>query len=467
MRANATPGSRFSGRSIRFRVALATTTVVAITLAIGAVVLVLLLRQLLIAGLDSSQTARAVDLTSQARTGLLRGSIPGTAADTSLVQVVSSNGDVVASTPNVSGESPILSKLPPTRLRIALTISDAPLDTGAPFRVIAEPVTLPQGKGWIYVASSLDQVDAAVNQLTTLFIVAIPLGILIIGAIAWLAVRQSLRPVESIRRRAAAITSADLSQRVPIPSGSDEIAHLATTMNDMLARIERAAKRQRQFVGDASHELRSPLAALQIQLDVALSQSIQRDGSADLVAMRDQVGRMTMLIEDLLFLATSSEPAPMVLPARVDLDELVFEEANRLRALGGPTVATKVLNAIRVKGSFRDLSRMLRNLGDNAHDHAESMIEIILKADDGYAEIIVGDDGGGIAESDRERIFERFSRLDDSRVRDTRGGGSGLGLAISRQIAESSGGTIAVRSRTDGSRGTEFVVQLPLEIETA
>ncbi len=456
---------RLFASSIRFRVTLATTTVVSITLATGAVVLVILLRQLLIGGLDSSQTARAIELASQARSGLVTGTIPGSAVDTSLAQVVSANGVVVASTSNISGESPILSSFPRARGRIALTISDAPLDTGAPFRVIAEPVSLPEGQGWIYVASSLGQVDAAVNQLTTLFIVAIPVVIIVIAAIGWLAVRQSLRPVEGIRRRAAAITSADLSQRVPIPSGSDEIAHLATTMNDMLSRIEHAAKRQREFVGDASHELRSPLAALQLQLDVALSQPNPYDSSGDLVAMREQVGRMTMLIDDLLFLAASSEPSPLVLPARVDLDELVFAEATRLRGLGGPTVSTKVLSAIRVNGSFRDLSRMLRNLGDNAHDHAESSIEITLERNDGFAEIIVVDDGGGIDEADRERIFARFSRLDDSRVRDTRGGGSGLGLAISRRIAESSGGTLSARIRSDGRHGAEFIVQLPLDVD--
>ncbi|MES2092293.1 MAG: ATP-binding protein [Actinomycetota bacterium] len=383
---------RLFASSIRFRVTLATTTVVTITLATGAVVLVILLRQLLIGGLDSSQTARAIELSSQARTGLVTGTIPGSAVDTSLVLVVSSNGVVVASTSNISGESPILSSFPLARGRIALTISDAPLDTGAPFRVIAEPVSLPQGQGWIYVASSLGQVDTAVNQLTTLFLVAIPVAILLIAAIGWLAVRQSLRPVESIRRRAAAITSADLSQRVPIPSGSDEIAHLATTMNDMLSRIEHAAKRQREFMG---MHLTSYAARLPPYNSRWMSRCLNR-----------------------------------------------------------------------MNGSFRDLSRMLRNLGDNAHDHAESSIEMTLARNDGYAEIIVVDDGGGIGEADRERIFARFSRLDDSRVRDTRGGGSGLGLAISRRIAESSGGTLTARIRSDGRRGAEFVVQLPFNVDT-
>lgn len=455
-------GFQFSRRSIRLRVTVATATVVALTLAAVGIAVVLLLQQLLISGLDGSQTARAVELSSQISSGTLRGTIPGSAADTSLAQVVSSTGQVIASTANLSGESPILSRPPTARTRTTLSIFDTPLDSGAPFRLVAEPVKLPDGNGWIYVASSLGQIDAAVTQLRTLFLVAIPVVVFLIGSISWLAVRQSLRPVESIRRRAAAITSADLSQRVPIPFGTDEIAHLAATMNDMLARIERSTIRQRQFVGDASHELRSPLAALQIQLDVALLEKQSGKNSLALGEMREQVARMTMLIEDLLFLANSNERSPMTHPARVDLDEIVFEEARRLRTMGGPTVSVRVLNAVRVQGSSRDLSRMLRNIGDNAHDHADSAIKIILKVNGAFAEIHIVDDGGGINEADREKIFARFSRLDDSRVRDTRGGGSGLGLSIARQIAESAGGTIAVQSRTDNGRGTEFVVQLPL-----
>ncbi len=460
------PRIRISGRSIHVRVTLATALVVAVTLATGGAALVILLHQLLVAGIDSAQMARAHDLSGQAQSGALTGTIPGTTGDTSLVQIVSSNGAVVASTSNVAGESAILAAPPSSRAAVALTIAESPLDTGSNYRLVASPVNLPSGPGWIYVASSLGQIDAAVNQLRTLFLIALPVVVVIISVIAWFAVRLSLRPVETIRRRAAAITAADLSQRVPIPAGGDEISLLATTMNDMLGRIERAARRQRQFVGDASHELRSPLAALQIQLDVALSEVDSGEVRTELTAAREQVARMTMLIDDLLFLASSTEPTPMVLPAEVDLDELVFAEADRLRELGGPTVSAKVLRAIRVRGSSRDLARMLRNLGDNAHDHAGSAIEISLNATNTTAEIVVRDDGSGIEEADRERIFARFSRLDDSRVRDTRGGGSGLGLSIARQIAESAYGTIRVRDPADGGPGIEFVVRLPVVVAT-
>ena len=169
-----------------------------------------------------------------------------------------------------------------------------------------------------------------------------------------------------------------------------------------------------------------------------------------------------MLIEDLLFLAKSTEVRPRVLSALVDLDEIVFEEAVRLRALGGPEVVTCVLSAQRVEGSYRDISRMVRNIGDNAHDHAKAKICISLQADGAFADLVVTDDGAGVAQSDREQIFSRFSRLDGSRVRDSRGGGSGLGLSIARQIAESAAGSLFVRDRSDGHEGAEFVIRLPI-----
>jgi signal transduction histidine kinase len=452
---------RLSG-NIRNRVTVATALVVGIALVMAGATLLIILQQLLVAGVDNALSSRARDLSVQSESATITGTISGTAGDTSLVQIVSSNGTVIASTSNVAGEAPILQSHPALRATATTTVSDSPLDTGTEFRVLAEPITLPDGPGWIYVASSLGQVTAAVNQVRSLFLAGLPVVLVVIAAIAWLSVRQSLKPVESIRRRAAEITAADLSQRVPVPRGSDEIAHLAQTVNDLLGRIEQAAIRQQQFVGDASHELRSPLAALQIQIDVALANAKGSDLAAELAPMSGQVNRMTMLIEDLLFLAKSTETRPMVLPALVDLDEIVFEEAARLRALGGPEIVTSVLSAQRVRGSFRDISRMMRNVGDNAHDHAKAKICLSLRVANTVAEIVVSDDGAGVAQSDQERIFSRFSRLDGSRVRDSRGGGSGLGLSIARQIAESAAGSLSVRDRSDGKEGAEFVIRLPV-----
>jgi signal transduction histidine kinase len=233
-------------------------------------------------------------------------------------------------------------------------------------------------------------------------------------------------------------------------------------MNAMLARLESAATRQQQFIGDASHELRGPLTALQTQIDVAIAHPSDPETSQVLPKIRQQVTRMTMLIEDLLFLARSTETTRMVLPAPVDLDEVVLTEVNRLRDLGDLTVQVDSLHAARVQGSFRDLTRMLRNLGDNAYDHAASTISFVLTTDRDTAEITVTDDGPGIAVEDREKIFDRFSRLDDARTRNTRGGGSGLGLSIARDVAKTSGGTLSVYGRPDGEQGAVFLVRIPL-----
>jgi signal transduction histidine kinase len=279
----------------------------------------------------------------------------------------------------------------------------------------------------------------------------------------WRAVGQVLRPVDEIRKRASVIGGADLSQRVPVPNSTDEISRLAVTMNEMLQRLEASARRQRQFVGDASHELRSPLAALRAQVDVALAHPEDPGSAQVLGSVQDQVARMSTLVDDLLFLARSAENAPTSVAGTVDLDELVLGEVHRLREAGGPIVELVGVRAARVSGSERDLARMLRNLTENAREHANSAVSLQLTLTDEFAEIVVIDDGSGIREEDRERVFERFTRLDDARTRSARGGGAGVGLSIARQVARDHGGSIVVTGRQDGASGAAFVIRLPVE----
>jgi signal transduction histidine kinase len=323
-------------------------------------------------------------------------------------------------------------------------------------------VQLKTGQGWVYVATSLAQVNAAVGSLTTLFALGLPLVLFIVALAMWRAVGQVLRPVDEIRRRASVIGGADLSQRVPVPHSTDEIATLAVTMNEMLQRLELSARRQRQFVGDASHELRSPLAALRAQVDVALAHPEDPGSAGVLDSVQDQVARMSTLVDDLLFLARSAESAPVSVAGIVDLDELLLGEVQRLREAGGPAVELVGVRAARVNGSERDLARMLRNLTENAREHASSEVALQLRLTDDLAEIVVIDDGAGIREEDRERVFERFTRLDDARARNARGGGAGVGLSIARQVARDHGGSIVVTSRPDGASGAAFVVRLPV-----
>ncbi len=452
---------------IRARVTALATLIVAATLVLSGVALATLVHNSLIDDLDTTLLSRAQGVAALVSAGGVSGTIPSTANQNSLVQVIDSKGSVIAATANMrDGETtfddPVLAHPPTERQTMFSTLTDAPLDEGTgEFRILANPVTLPTGPGWIYVASPLAQADAAIASLSTLFAIGLPLVLLVVAFAVWLAVTNALKPVQQIRVRASTISAEDLTQRVPVPRRRDEIAHLAETMNEMLDRLESAAIRQNQFIGDASHELRSPLAALRAQVEVALANPDPVEANRTLEVVHDQVLRMSVLTNDLLFLARNLEAAPGAFSTTVDLDELVLAEVGRLRDLDGPTISLGGLDAARVHGSQRDLERVLRNLTDNARNHAHSLIRISLSNENGVAELTVENDGVGIAVADRERLFERFTRQDDSRVRSLTGGGFGLGLAIARQVVVAHGGTLAIHDRADGQSGVAFRIRIP------
>ncbi|MEO6944282.1 MAG: HAMP domain-containing sensor histidine kinase, partial [Lacisediminihabitans sp.] len=420
-------------------------------------------------GIDTTLGSRADQVVALSTTAAgLHGTIPATAQQSSLVQVIDLNGAVVAATANMRGDDgeggydgPVLPHPPASNRATISTITDSPLDIGGSFRVLAKPVTLENGPGWVYVATSLAPVHAATNTVVVLFAIGLPLVLIIVGFTVWRAVTGALKPVDRIRKEAAAISAVDLTRRVPVPPSKDEIAKLAEAMNQMLDRLEAAAIRQNQFIGDASHELRSPLTALRAQVEVALAHPNLDESERVLRTVRDQVTRMTMLTEDLLFLARSTEAVPIAVSTAVDLDELVMAEIQRLREHGGPTITLVHMDAARTTGSGRDLARALRNLTDNARDHAHTEVRVSLMVHNAVAEITVTDDGSGIPEEDHEHLFERFTRLDDARTRNLTGGGFGLGLAIARQIALSHGGTRTAHDRTDGKPGAEFLLRIP------
>jgi signal transduction histidine kinase len=450
---------------IRARVTLAASVVVALMLLGSGAALVLLLHQSLVRNLDDAATNRARTVAGMVTAGTLGTTVPNSGEESSLVQVVNQAGSVIAATGNVEGQAPILAT--PPRHSWSLTLDRLPVGTG-PFRVIAEPVPLGSGSGfgsgsgWVYVATSLAQVDAAVGSLIVLFAVGLPLVLTVLAWVIWRTVGQVIRPVDAIRRQASVIGVDDLSQRVPVPRGNDEITSLAITVNEMLQRLETAAVRQGQFVADASHELRSPLAALRTQVDVALAHPEDPRPRFTLERVQEEVARMSTLIDDLLFLARSTERAPRHAAKQVDLDELLLAEAHRLRESAGVKVDLAGVQAARINGSERDLARMLRNLGDNAREHAASTVSLRLTADRGIARITVADDGPGIEPESRFRVFERFTRLDGARHRPAHGSGAGLGLAIAQQILLNHGGGISVADREDGRSGAVFIAQLPL-----
>lgn len=309
----------------------------------------------------------------------------------------------------------------------------------------------------VHAGASLTARDDAVGTAAVAMLIGLPVLLVVVGGVTWLVTRRALRPVEGIRSEMAAITaSADLSRRVPEPATHDEVARLARTTNETLAALEAAVERQRRFVADASHELRSPIASLRTQLEVG-------DAHPELLdvpgAVADTV-RLQRLAADLLLLARlDAGETPGA--GRLDLAALVREEVSQ-RATDRVPVASELPDpadaAAEVAGSRGQLARVLGNLLDNAQRHARASVRVsVTRGADGRVVLGVADDGSGVPEAERERIFARFVRLDDARSRDD--GGAGLGLAIARDVAERHGGTLTVGTSPAG--GALFELRLP------
>ncbi|WP_329519319.1 sensor histidine kinase [Spirillospora sp. NBC_01491] len=324
------------------------------------------------------------------------------------------------------------------------------------YRFAALRVTTPAGETvTVYAGADLESAHAAVGTVTRAMLIGLPLLLAVVAGVTWLVTRRALRPVAAIRTELAEITAAgDLARRVPEPRTRDEVAHLAATTNATLSALERSVARQRGFVADASHELRSPIASLRTQLEVAAA----HPELLDLDGLVDDVVRLQHLAADLLLLARLDAGDRPLTGEPVSLAELVREEAAR-RAGARVPVETDVAASPRVVGSRGRLSRVLGNLLDNAQRHAATVVRITLAEENGQAVVRVTDDGPGVPAADRERIFERFVRLDDARSRDE--GGAGLGLAIARDLVRAHGGTLVSGETPEG--GALFEVRLPIE----
>lgn len=324
------------------------------------------------------------------------------------------------------------------------------------------PVSGPAGTGEILAFSPLDDVRNSVRALRTGLWFAVPLLAAAMGMLAWMVTGRALRPVEAIARRADEISTSNLHERVPEPRTGDEVDHLARTVNAMLARLEAGADRQRRFVSDASHELRSPVAAIRAQVEVAM-RSPGSDWNAVGTIVLGESERLERLIDDLLALARASEAGAGAVgsvgggagPA-TDVRDVVTTEAGRHRRV---PVRVEADRSATVSVPERDLERVVRHLLDNATRHARSAATISLDVvgpGDRVA-VVVDDDGDGIPEDQRERVLERFTRLDEARSRDA--GGAGLGLAVVDELVRSAGGTLTLGVAPAG--GARVAVELP------
>ncbi|WP_329040674.1 HAMP domain-containing histidine kinase [Streptomyces sp. NBC_00178] len=306
----------------------------------------------------------------------------------------------------------------------------------------------------VHAGAPLAAEQEAVDSVRDSMLTGLPVVLLTVAGVTWLVTRRALRPVEGIRRELAAITaSEDLGRRVPEPDSRDEVARLARTTNETLTVLEASVDRQRRFVADASHELRSPIASLRTQLEVGAAHPELLDVPG---AVADTV-RLQTLAADLLLLArldAGERPGSAV----VDLGALVREVVSRRTGDRiAPAVSVREEGGLDVTGSRGQLARVVGNLLDNAERHAVRSVAVSVRADRGGVAVEVTDDGAGVPPGERDRIFERFVRLDDARSRDD--GGAGLGLAIARDVAARHGGTLTAGPAPEG--GARFTLRLP------
>jgi heavy metal sensor kinase len=367
-----------------------------------------------------------------------------------LVQLLATDGTVVSSTPKTPAAldaAAIRSVVAGHALKA--TRDDLPrLEDD--WRLLAVPARVDGARGVLVIGRSLRGRDEALQGLRTEFLVAAPAALLLAIVAGYLLAAASLRPVEAMRRRAAAITASTPGSRLPVPPSRDEVSRLAQTLNDMLARLEAAFEHERRFLADASHELRTPLALLRTELELALRRPRSRDElELALRSAADETERLTRLAEDLLLIARADQGSLPIRREHVSARDLLFDVAERFAvhaSEAGREVAVEpgddaVLDADPVR-----LEQALGNLVENALTHGRGRVALAAVVRSDRVELHVRDEGDGFPPEFAERAFDRFSRADDARSP----GGTGLGLAIVELIASAHGGTAQVGNRDGG-----------------
>ncbi|MFG1920569.1 ATP-binding protein [Cryptosporangium sp. NPDC048952] len=446
-------------------VALATAAVV-VALAVSTVVLVVVLKSSLERALDAAARQTGEDVAALVTTDSLPNPIP--AGGTTVVQVIDANGAVLAVS---SGADRLVPMLPKDELALVKRDQER-YEPGYRFGVkdVVRVVAVSAGDKTVLVAIPAGEVHESVRVVRVGLLSGYAVLLVLLVVLAWRMVGAALSPVEALRRGAEAIASGGASPprsdsgRLPLPRAQDEIYRLAVTLNTMLGRLDAVRARQRAFVADAAHELRSPLASLRTQIEVAEVTSVPAE-PADLLA---DVERLTRLVDDLLLLARMDDaPAgghPAARRPAEPVEMAVVVDAAVGRSAGARVPVERVdrpgaASAV-VEGDEDALTRVVTNLVENAARYAETRVEVRVGAADGRAWLQVVDDGPGIPAADRERVFARFTRRDDARDRDS--GGAGLGLAIAREIVRRHGGTIALSDASP--HGLVATVRIPLSL---
>jgi len=441
-------------RSIRFRVTAIATLGVAAVLVAGGAALVLLQRSALIATLDQTIAQRADDIVALAETGAVLPDELAASAEEGFAQLVGNDGTVLASTTNLSGSPALPLEVDPGSSENPRTTAVREVDDDV-FRVLSRQVP---GVGVLHVGTTYDVVAESAAALASALVLIVPVLVAAMGVIVWWLVGRTLQPVENMRLEVAEIGATDLGRRVPPPGTKDEIDRLAATMNEMLARLQTSIGRQQSFVADASHELRGPLTRIRAELEVDLADSADPVQRSILGGLLEEVVGLQHMVEDLLFLARADAGAAPNAFRGLDLDDLVLKEARRIQSHRRVEVDLSAVSGAHVLGDAGQLTRAIGNILDNAERHAKTRIDLKLDESGDVAVLVIGDDGPGISDQDSERVFERFTRLDEARTAGI--GGTGLGLAISREIIERHDGSVTLLP-SDG-QGARFEVRIPL-----
>ncbi|GGN92199.1 two-component sensor histidine kinase [Actinoplanes lobatus] len=438
--------------SLRARLLLVSLAGLVFGLSAGAVLLIAVLGYAQVRSVQSEAMATARGVAALVDQGALPNPIPVTPGVQ--VQVIDDDNRVLASSATADDLTPMLGAAELAHLRDGegRQIPGYLIHDQGEARVVQLTAGPPTAPVRILVARSIDHVTQNLHILRITLLILFPLLAALLAAGLWRALGAALRPVDALRAGAEEITGGTRAGRLPVPDSRDEVHRLAVTLNDMLHRLDAARARQRAFVADAAHELRSPLTNIRTELEVAQHLPDDTDWPALTDDLLADVQRLSRLVDDLLLLARSDEGVPATRLEEIDLAQFVGEAALRYpdveyRDPGTPLPTLAEPDA---------LARVVTNLLDNAERHKREKVTVSVSAGGGHLLIVVTDDGPGIPEHDRERVFQRFTRLDDARARDA--GGSGLGLAIVRELVRRHRGSVTLG---DNHPGLRVEVRLP------
>lgn len=413
--------------------------------------------------INQNLRSRAADVSAlvrQADSGLAQaGQSPLARRAESFAQIIDQHGRILDATTQVQGRSLLTD--PQLRAARARTVIVAGTVGGESARLLATPARAQDQRLVVVVGATLGDRADALQRLGTLLLLGGPIAVLLASLAGYGLAAAALRPVDSMRRRASQISASEPGRRLPVPPADDEIRRLGMTLNDMLARLERAFEHERRFVADASHELRTPLAILKAELELA-----QREGRSEgdmrgaLRSASEETDRLIRLAEDLLVIARADQGRLPVRAEQVDLRELVERSAERWqprsRSTGRSLSVTVPDEPVFVQADPARVEQALGNLLDNAFRHGSGAVVASVQRRGASLALTVHDQGAGLPEGFDDLAFDRFSRGDGSRG----DGGTGLGLAIVAAIAAAHGGAVGAR-RTEG--GAEVWFSVPAE----